>query len=143
MGQPFFPRAHARWPARLPSMWILWPDQTKFACSGPATASLPGFETNGEESDEGEITVSNCTALCCTSSDEAYHLTNKQVLSQLASKGRNFQPQWYKQFTWLTICTSSNKAFCLYCRYAVQHNVHFQPYDHFLPTFGLQCQSAG
>ena len=29
-------------------------------------------ETDGEESDEGEIPVSNCTAICCASSDEAY-----------------------------------------------------------------------
>ena len=74
------------------------------------TVSLQGSnetETDGEESDEGEIYASNCTALCCASSDKAYQLTNKQVLSQLASKGRNFQPQ---QFTWLTIRTSSKKA---------------------------------
>ena len=48
------------------------------------TMSLPGSnetETDGEESDEEEISVSNCTALCCTSSDKAYQPTSRFSLS--------------------------------------------------------------
>ena len=90
-----------------------------------STVSQTGeSETDGEETDEGEIPVSNCTAQCCVNSGgQAYQPTHKQVICQLASKGRNFQPQWCKQFTWITICTSSKKVYCLYCRYAVQHKM--------------------
>ena len=65
-----------------------------------STVSQSGeTETDGEETDEGEIRVSNCTAVCCANSGKAYQPTHKQVLCQLILKGRNFQPQWYKQFT--------------------------------------------
>ena len=92
--------------------------------SSASTVSQSGETgTDGEETDERETPVSNCTALCCANSGKAYQPTHKQILCQLASKGRNFQPQWYKQFTWLTTCTSSKKVYCLYCRYAVQHEM--------------------
>lgn len=79
----------------------------------------PRTMIDGEESDEGEVSVSNCTGLRCASSDTAYQPNN--VLCQLATKRQNFQPQWYKQYIWLTLCTSSKKVYCLYCRYAAQH----------------------
>ena len=95
--------------------------------SSSTTTSVPSCsrpETDGEESDaDAEISVSNCTTMCCASGDKAYQPTNKQIISLFASKGRNFQPQCYKQFTRLTVCTSSKKVYCLYCRYAVQHNM--------------------
>ena len=59
--------------------------------------------------DEGE-TVSSCTALCCMDSKETYQPTNKQDLFQLSQKERNFQPQWYKQFPWITILTTNYNA---------------------------------
>lgn len=87
--------------------------------SSSTTTSVPSCsrpETDGEESDrDAEISVSNCTAMCCASDDKAYQPTTKQIISLFTSKGRNFQPQWYKQFTWLTVCTSSKKVYCLYC----------------------------
>lgn len=77
----------------------------------------------GDELTDDEEDAVSCTALCCTDSSKAYQPTNKQALSLLTQKGRNFQPQWYKQFTWLTVCMTSKKVYCLYCRYAVQHKM--------------------
>ena len=33
---------------------------------------------------------------------------------------------WYKKHIWITLCVSKKKIFCLYCRYAVIHNM-FSP----------------
>ena len=85
-----------------------------------STATLDEAETDMEE---GQSSVNNCTSLCCASNDKAYQPIDKQTLSQLASSGRNFQPQWYKKFPWLTICISTNKVYCLYCRFAAQHEL--------------------
>ncbi len=68
-------------------------DSPTSSCEPPSdqepTVSLG--PSSDEEESEGEQSVSNCTALCCTSSDKAHQPTDKQVLAQLASKGRNFQ----------------------------------------------------
>ena len=66
---------------------------------------------------------STCTALCCISTEKAYQPTDKQTLAKFTTKKRNFQPQWYKQFPWVSVCITNKKAYCLYCRYATQHNL--------------------
>lgn len=80
-------------------------------------------ETDREESHEGEVSVSNCTALCCINIDKAYQLVKKHHLSQLASNKRNFQLQWFRKFSWLAVCTASKRVCGLYCRYAAQHRM--------------------
>ena len=34
------------------------------------------------------------------------------------NKGRTFQETWCKDFLWITVCTTRNKAFCYTCREA-------------------------
>ena len=65
-------------------------------------------------------TPSECTRQCCSTDEMAYQPTDKAILAGLAAKKRNFQPNWYQQYSWLTICTTQQKAFCLYCRWAIQ-----------------------
>ena len=67
----------------------------------------------------------NCTVQCCVSTDRAFQPVDKRTLLTFTNKDqkRNFQPQWYKQFPWVSVCTTSKKAYCLYCRHASQHNL--------------------
>ena len=55
-----------------------------------------------------------CTAECCSSIAKVFQPTDKHLLESLATT-RKFQSQWYKQFSWLTICMTVGKAFCIYC----------------------------
>ena len=81
-------------------------------------------ENDDPEMEHNSDTVhTSCTALCCSSSEKAFQPTDKSTLSRLKVKDRTFQAQWYKRFPWLTVCTTTNKAYCLYCRYATQHNI--------------------
>ena len=88
------------------------------------------------EADEAEITESfqdtdssaetrpvNCTARCCIHSDEPFHPIDKKTLSIFTIKKRNFQPQWYKQFPWVSVCITYKKVYCLYCRHATKRNL--------------------
>ena len=58
----------------------------------------------------------DCVALCCANMDKPFQPKDKNTLQNLASK-RNFHPQWYKKFPWLSVCLTRKKVFCLYCRY--------------------------
>ena len=41
-----------------------------------------------------------------------------QVLQRQQGKRiRRFSPTWYAAYTWLTVCISRGKTFCVYCRY--------------------------
>ena len=64
----------------------------------------------------------DCVALCCASMDKPFQPKDKNTLQNLASK-RNFQPQWYKKFPWLSVCLTRKKVFCLYCRYCTRQNL--------------------
>ena len=89
----------------------------------------PGQPQDGESDDEVETVVdsvpipSTCTAQCCACSETVFQPIDKLALSKLTAKKRAFQPQWYKQFPWLSVCIYSNKVYCLYCRHASQHNL--------------------
>ncbi len=68
-------------------------------------------------------TPTNCTAQCCVSTERAFQPVDKRTLLKFTNKKGNFQPQWYKLFPWVSVCVTSNKAYCLYCRHAAQHNL--------------------
>jgi len=63
---------------------------------------------------EPEATVTpDCTAQCCIVCDKAFQPTDKKTVETFTTKKRNFQPQWYKQFPWVSVCTTYKKAYCL------------------------------
>lgn len=62
-----------------------------------------------------------CSAYCCSSDEKGFQPIDKHTLDiKNATEKKNFQPQWYKQFPWLTLCLTYKKVFRLYCRYATQ-----------------------
>ena len=50
--------------------------------------------------------------------DAILEATKEQIGKQL----RVFQKQWFKEFPWLTLCTTQNRVYCFYCRSCIQDN---------------------
>ena len=80
-------------------------------------------EPNNPMTSQPQTELLNCTAPCCNMPHELFQPTDKSSLAKLSVKKRNFQAQWYKRFPWLTVCFSTKKGYCLWCRYASQHNL--------------------
>ena len=80
------------------------------------------MEEQNDTPSENVSTNPGYSSQCCTSEEKAFQPNDKPTLQLLGAKGRNFQPTWYKQFPWLTVCICRMKVFCLYCRYAAKHN---------------------
>ena len=66
-----------------------------------------------------------CLNICCVEdSTEPFQPRSKSILgktSQTSGAGKNFrartfQVDWYNNYPWITLCTTSNLAFCHYCR---------------------------
>lgn len=76
-----------------------------------------------QDKDDALESQTTCTAHCCASVEKKFQPVDKATLDMIATEKRNFQPQWYKQFPWLTICLTYKKVFCLYCRYATHHHL--------------------
>ena len=66
---------------------------------------------------------SECKALCCRKITQSFQPKDKQILLTLSYKKRNFQSKWYVTYPWLTVCITTKKVLCLYCRYANQHSL--------------------
>ena len=86
---------------------------------GSPTMDRP-LEESQSNSTDGEFV---CTAACCSNEYNPYQPSDKAILSTLSKGKRNFLSSWYKQHPWLTVCVAKKKAFCLYCRYAVKHDL--------------------
>ena len=84
------------------------------------------FESDAISLSEGQNTTPEdvgCSSQCCTSEEKAFQPNGNIILKTLSMKQRNFQSSWYKQFPWLSVCTSRKKVFCFYCRYAARHKL--------------------
>ena len=69
-----------------------------------------------------------CEAECCSQSREKPNQpTSKDVLAgtkrMQGPQARYVQADWFKQHTWLTLCTSRQKLFCFPCSNAVRRNL--------------------
>jgi len=70
-----------------------------------------------------ESEISGCSHQCCSDETKAFHPMDKPTLQSLRIKNRNFQSSWLKEFPWISVCVSRKKAFCLYCKYAKNHEL--------------------
>ena len=68
-----------------------------------------------------------CTSECCKGGLTPYQPTESsklQVLQRQQGKRiRRFSPTWYATYSWLTVCTTRGKAFCVYCRYCSSNSL--------------------
>ena len=48
-----------------------------------------------------------CQSMCCSCEKEAFQPSNRDVLKVFSSNGRNFMPAWYKDYPWLTLCSTT------------------------------------
>ena len=84
----------------------------------------------GEQPSHNE-TVSDlktCDAeCCCMTRDKPNQPTSKHVLARTkriqGSQARYVQANWYKDHTWLTLCTTRQKLFCFPCMTAESRNL--------------------
>lgn len=81
--------------------------------------------TDGDQSqvDHNDDNTTCCSADCCSNYQVPYQPSSKQLLGSLSHSKRNFQYDWIKKFSWITLCLTIKKVFCLYCRYAYLHNL--------------------
>ena len=62
-----------------------------------------------------------CTLGCCENPEAPNQPVDRAVLEstkqQIGDKNqfRRFNPTWYKEFSWIHLCTDRNKVFCYYC----------------------------
>lgn len=87
-----------------------------------STSSRSESETTGNKS------ADFCAADCCSPTrDKPYQPDTKDILvktKRIEGQGKNeqaryVQASWFKQYTWLTLCTSRQKLFCFHCSAAV------------------------
>lgn len=64
-----------------------------------------------------------CTGLCCSDEQKVFQPTESTILSQFVKKDRKFLPVWYQTYDWITLCTTTKKVFCIYCRFASKHKL--------------------
>ena len=88
-----------------------------------ATLSVSGTPQNEEPTLNGPSESPLCNSLCCSTllMDQPYQPPLADFDSQ--NKGRSFQQSWYYDFPWLTLCTTTGKAFCHTCRQAVSQGL--------------------
>ena len=89
---------------------------------GPATRSLDdSTAARAREEPSSENASELCTSECCKGGLTPYQPTESSKLQLLQRKQgkriRRFSPTWYTTYSWLTVCTTRAKAFCVYCRY--------------------------
>ena len=97
----------------------------------PESSSEPSQPTDHPTSSEScpesslseAVSLSQCTSLCCSSELEPFQPKSAEALGCLARNGRNFLPFWFEQYPWLTVCTTSRKVYCFYCKFAMKHNL--------------------
>ena len=68
-----------------------------------------------------------CSAQCCIDQCNVFQPKDNLTIKSLKASGpsgktRNFQPSWYTQFPWISVCVTRKSVFCLYCRYAEKHH---------------------
>ena len=76
----------------------------------------------------GATLIEKCDAECCSNVREPYQPEDERVLRgtrhQTGNKKeyRAFNKKWYKQYPWLTLCTTRNSVFCYICRFSAETN---------------------
>ena len=62
-----------------------------------------------------------CSSECCSISYDPVQVTDGAVIrkpqKRQGQKLRRFNPEWYRVYPWLVLCTTILKAFCSWCRY--------------------------
>ena len=60
-----------------------------------------------------------CTSECCLNATAPYQPDSPSILKLMKQKDgsrfRSLNPSWYKEFSWLHVCTMRKKVFCYYC----------------------------
>ena len=99
------------------------PEESESEEPSSSVVILSDHESEPSEPRSTSSGSSECTALCCLNTTQSFQPKDKQILLTLSYKKRNFLSKWFVTFPWLTVCTTTKKVLCLYCRYASQHSL--------------------
>lgn len=86
-------------------------------------------EESGSESEQESNTNPSCTCQCCQL--QSYRPEDEETLTRTIKeyghgkqlKTRYFRKEWYKSFEWLTLCSTTYKAFCTDCMKAKRNGL--------------------
>ena len=94
------------------------------------------MESDEEESSTSGNPGSSCDCQCCVNPGIPYqpanvsesktvhsHFCKERQHGQLKSYSRKIQPNWYKRYPWISVCTSKYKIFCASCCGAKQQGL--------------------
>lgn len=77
-------------------------------------------------SSEVVIASQPCNVSCCQDSLEPFQVKDKSVLiktRKVQGHGRQFCPEWYRNYSWLVLCITHFTAFCSTCRYCYKRDL--------------------
>lgn len=103
-------------------------DESVSTLQSPVVSVTGETSIRSAENDSADV----CAADCCNPSrDKPYQPDTKEILDrtkQIQGQGKNeqaryVQASWFKQHSWLTLCTSRQKLFCFYCSAASRSNL--------------------
>ena len=80
-------------------------------------------------SSSASIVIADCASVCCRNELEVCQPNQVEVLRSFVNKGRNFMASWYDKYPQISLCLTTKKLFCLYCRYARKHNLFSTKYN--------------
>jgi len=102
-------------------------------------------ENSDSDEQGGEIVASNdscvCECQCCTQPNvpnQPNDVSGSKVSLYYNTSGkkikhnRKIQPTWYKKYSWIAVCSSRYKIFCVICRSIYQQGL--------LSTFSNHCK---
>ena len=73
-------------------------------------------------------TAEDCSFNCCESTSltpfQPRDSATLETFQQIQGKQcRKFSPSWYSTYSWLTLCTTKHRVFCVLCRYCKAKNL--------------------
>ncbi len=102
-----------------------FPTSQQSAAGSSATNQAHCLTLTGSEATLKE-TTSDCFSECCKEALSPYQPSEAGIIEQTRKKQgkkvRQFSPTWYSTYPWLTLCVTTTKAFCTYCRYCSGKN---------------------
>ena len=94
-------------------------DNESDSSGSESTDVTPSSNTGPESSCSPEIP---CDGSCCSDSSVPFQ-PNSTLLKNMSKSGRNFVPNWFKEYPWLTACISKGKVYCIYCKSAAKNGL--------------------
>ena len=97
-----------------------------------------------KECTETAVSSNACECQCCIDLNVSHHPVdasrsvfslNYSASARQKKHNRKIQTTWYKRYTWITVCTSTYRIFCVMCHSAYRQGLLSTPSKHSKLTF--------